>query len=195
MYVIKHIIKKTNGLKMKYIFTLLIITTSVLIAQVRSINYEELIKQYPQLKTYSSNVNAPTINDPNEPIQFDFTDYTDTELLLLDSLGVLSVLLDTTKAEEPVYFGYKFFNNSDKIAIFDNIPIPGDYRLGPGDQLIISIWGSTQFRSRHLINRDGDIFIDGVGQINLTRMDIINAENVLKEKFGEVYSTMKGKNP
>ena len=66
MYVIKHIIKKTNGLKMKYIFTLLIITTSVLLAQGRSINYEELIKQYPQL---SPSVVNKTVTQQRLPAQ------------------------------------------------------------------------------------------------------------------------------
>ena len=93
------------------------------------------------------------------------------------------------------YFGYSFFNTPNKFKIFDNIPIPGNYVLGPGDQLIISIWGNAQFRSRHLINRDGEIFIDGVGQVNLSGMDIATAENILVEKFGELYSTLKGKNP
>ena len=93
------------------------------------------------------------------------------------------------------YFGYSFFNTPNKFKIFDNIPIPGNYVLGPGDQLIISIWGNAQFRSRHLINRDGEIFIDGIGQVNLSGMDIATAENILVEKFGELYSTLKGKNP
>ena len=146
---------------MKNLLTLLFITTSILIGQSGSINYEELIKQYPQLKAYNSNKNALIKKDLNQPIQFDFTDYTDAELLMLDSLGVLSTLLDTGKVKEPVYFGYKFFNTPDKFAIFDNIPIPGNYRLGAGDQIIISIWGETQFRSRHMISRDGNIFIDG----------------------------------
>ena len=188
MYVIKHIIKKTNGLKMKYIFTLLIITTSVLIAQGRSINYEELLKQYPQLSSYSSN-NTPLQKTPTQSTDFYFTDYTETELLMLDSLGVLEVLLDTVGTKEgSLYFGYNYFNDRDKIAIFDNIPIPTNYRLGPGDQLSISIWGTTQLRSRHMINRDGDIFVDGIGQVNLTGMNITTAEYLLKEKFSEVYS-------
>jgi hypothetical protein len=126
---------------MKNILTILFIITGILIAQSGSIDYEELIKQYPQLTTSNFDQNASIQKDPYQTIQFDFTDYTDAELLMLDSLGVLSILLDTIEVEEPVYFGYTFFNTPDKFAIFDNIPIPGDYRLGPGDQLIISIWG------------------------------------------------------
>jgi hypothetical protein len=82
---------------MKNLLTILFITTSILIAQSGSINYEELIKQYPQLKANNSIKNASIKKDPDQPIHFDFTDYTDAELLMLDSLGVLSALLDTIK--------------------------------------------------------------------------------------------------
>ncbi len=177
---------------MKKLFTLLFLITSILTAQGRSISYEELIRQFPQLPISNLNKNALI----QKSTKFDFSDYTETELLMLDSLGVLETLLETPEpVERPVYFGYNFFNAPDKFVIFDNIPIPGDYRLGAGDQLIISIWGATQFRSRHLISRDGDIFIDGVGQVNLAGLDIRTAEKILEERFSEVYSTLKGKRP
>ena len=180
---------------MKYIFASLFFITSILFAQGESVNIEDLIKQYPQLSNYAAQNTSYQQKDLTNKSEFYFTDYTEQELLMLDSLGVLSFLLDTTKIEGPVYFGYKFFNTPNNFTIFDNIPIPGNYRLGPGDQLIISIWGATQLRSRHMINRDGDIFIDGVGQVNLAGMDILAAENVLQERFSEVYSTLKGKRP
>ena len=180
---------------MKYIFTSLILITSILFAQGESVNIEDLIKQYPQLSSYAAQSTSYQQKDLPNNSEFYFTDYTEQELLMLDSLGVLSILLDTTKIEKPVYFGYKFFNSPENFAIFNNIPIPGNYRLGPGDQLIISIWGTTQLRSRHMINREGDIFTDGVGQVNLAGMDILAAENVLRERFSEVYSTLKGKRP
>jgi len=180
---------------MKYILASLFFITNILFPQSESKNIEKLIKQYPQLSNYGAQNTSYKQKDLTDNSEFYYTDYTEQELLMLDSLGVLNILLDTSKIEEPVYFGYKFFNSPENFVIFDNIPIPGDYRLGPGDQLIISIWGATQLRSRHMINRDGDIFIDGVGQINLTGMNITTAENVLKERYGAVYSTLKGKNP
>lgn len=185
---------------MKKIFATTLFVISFIIAQSGSVDYKELLKQYPQLSSYATNKfgslkKYPSQNNPTQNTQFDFSDYTEEELLMLDSLGVLSTLLDTIQVEEPEYFGYNFFNTPDKFAIFDNIPIPGNYRLGAGDQLIISIWGATQFRSRHLINREGDIFIDGVGQVNLAGMEITTAENMLRERFSEVYSTLKGKKP
>ncbi len=180
---------------MKYIFPIFFIITNSLFAQLGTADFEELLKQYPQLSGYATKKVTSLQKDPTQKMEFDFSDYTEDELLLLDSLGVLSTLLDTAKTIEPTYFGYKFFNNPDDFAVFDNIPIPHDYQLGPGDQLIISIWGTTQLRTRHMINREGDIYVEGVGQINLAGVSISNAENVLKEKFSEVYSTLKGKRP
>ena len=180
---------------MKKLLIPIFLIFSIIFAQTGSADYDELLKQYPQLSTYSSDNNYSNQNYLTQNEQFDFTDYTESELLLLDSLGVLNTLLDTIEVEEPMLFGYDFFNTPDKFAIFDNIPIPGNYRLGSGDQLIISIWGATQFRSRHMINRGGDIFIDGVGQVNLAGLDISTAAEILKERFSEVYSTLKGRNP
>ena len=180
---------------MKKILIPIFLIFNFIIAQTGSANYDELAKQYPQLSAYNSNKDISNQRNLYQTTQFDFTDYTDSELLLLDSLGVLSTLLDTIEVEGPAYFGYDFFNTPDRFAIFDNIPIPGNYRLGSGDQLIISIWGATQLRSRHMINRDGDIFINDVGQVNLTGLDINSAENVLIDRFSQVYSTLKGRQP
>ena len=70
---------------MKKIFTLLLLCTSITIAQSGSLNYEELVKQYPQLSAYKSNKYGTVQKDPSQTTQFDFTDYTDAELLMLDS--------------------------------------------------------------------------------------------------------------
>lgn len=181
---------------MKKIFISISLLFYFLFGQSGASNLDELKENYPQISTYKTNNYDYTSNVNQNNEIFDFSDYSDNELLTLDSLGVLWFLLDTTIVlEEIPYFGYEFFNNPDKIAIFDNIPIPNNYVLGPGDQLIISIWGSTQMRSNHMINRDGDIFVDGIGQINLSGLDIKSAEGLLRERFSAVYSTLKGKRP
>ena len=62
------------------------------------------------------------------------------------------------------HFGYDFFTLRDSIPIWDNLPMPPSYRLGPGDEIIISMWGETQLRSSHTIGRDGMIYIERVGK-------------------------------
>lgn len=180
---------------MKKLIVLAVTSFHFIFAQSGATNIEELLENYPQINTYRSNTTYYSA-DQQSSEKFDFTDYSDAELLTLDSLGVLWFLLDTTIVEEEIqYFGYEYFNNPNKIAVFDNIPIPNSYVLGPGDQLIITIWGSTQIKSNHLINRDGNIFVDGIGQVNLSGLDLGTAEAHLHDRFSEVYSTLKGDNP
>ena len=40
--------------------------------------------------------------------------------------------------DKDIYFGYNFLEND--INFFNNIPTPSDYKLGPGDEILISIW-------------------------------------------------------
>lgn len=85
-------------------------------------------------------------------------------------------------------FGYKYFQRD--INFFDNIPAPQDFRVGPGDELIISLWGETNLRDTFTINKEGFIFYENVGFINLSNKTIDEAEKHLISKLSEIYSTL-----
>ena len=103
---------------------------------------------------------------------------------------------DVEKTEKTLkYFGYNFFTMRDSIPIWDNLPLPSSYRLGPGDEIIISLWGETQLRSSYFIGRDGMVYIERVGQLNLTGKSMEQAGSYLEKQFQKVYETLKGSNP
>ena len=77
------------------------------------------------------------------------------------------------------HFGYDFFTMRDSIPIWDNLPMPPSYHLGPGDEIIISLWGETQLRSSYTIGRDGMIYIERVGKISLADKSINQAKTYL----------------
>lgn len=93
------------------------------------------------------------------------------------------------------YFGYSFFTKRQEINIWDNLPPSADYILGPGDELIINIWGDTQLNSKHLIDKYGKIFIDKIGLVSINGLSIENAYEVLKKRLGRIYSTLLGDSP
>ena len=66
-----------------------------------------------------------------------------------------------------------------------NLPTPSNYFLGPGDELVISIWGETQIRSNFTISRDGKIFDPKVGLLNLSGKTIEEASSYLKINMEE----------
>ena len=89
------------------------------------------------------------------------------------------------------YFGYNYFRKD--ISFYDNIPTPADYRLGPGDEIIISLWGESNSREKMTINKDGMIYYENIGFINLSNKTLKSAELLLIEELSRIYSTLKDK--
>lgn len=111
---------------------------------------------------------------------------------LLEESKPVEILSNNFKGETQKYFGYDYFKND--ISFFDNIPTPPDYKLGPGDELIVSLWGETNYRNNMVINKDGMIFFDNIGFISLSNQTLQSAELILKEELSKIYSTLNDKN-
>ena len=93
------------------------------------------------------------------------------------------------------YFGYDFFTRRDTVSFWENLPTPANYLLGPGDELVIFLWGETQLRETYTISRDGKIYDEKVGLLNLTGKSISEARQYLKDQYGRIYATLNGKTP
>jgi len=87
------------------------------------------------------------------------------------------------------YFGYDYFRK--QINFYDNIPTPQDFKLGPGDEVIISLWGETNLRKKFTINKEGLVYYENIGFINLANKNIEDAESVLKDELSRIYSTLR----
>jgi len=93
------------------------------------------------------------------------------------------------------YIGYDIFTQRDTIPFWQNLPIPQNYSLGPGDEVITSLWGETEFTSSNIINRDGQIFLENIGILNLSGKNVDEAKEYIISKYSKVYSTLIGDNP
>lgn len=97
-----------------------------------------------------------------------------------------------TEVEEPVQsqvFGRNIFTNRNlTFAPSENLPTPEDYKLGPGDEVIIDIWGNNQATIRQTISPDGTINIPDIGLVSLNGMTIKQADAYMKRKLGQIYS-------
>ena len=87
------------------------------------------------------------------------------------------------------YFGYSYFDKN--INFFDNIPTPENYLLGPGDEILISLWGEQNSQESFKINKDGMIFYENIGFITISNMSLSQAEQDLKKIFKKIYSTLE----
>lgn len=87
-------------------------------------------------------------------------------------------------SNEPLkYFGYDYFLNYPSLFLpRQNVPIPSDYVLGPGDEIKIILFGNQNKKYNLQINREGDIFIPEIGPISVAGLTF----NDLRETINQI---------
>ena len=176
---------KQPSIILKKLFLILIIISfqiNSIIGQSIS-DFNRLKKQY---ENFLNDQNKTIINEDLDQNNYD--DLPDEELIDLEDVEDL-------KDIGLKFFGYDFFLSKDSLLIWNNLPVPSSYSLGPGDEIIISLWGETQLRESATIGRDGLVYIERVGQLSLTGRTIEEAEKYLVKQFQKVYETLKGARP
>ena len=81
-----------------------------------------------------------------------------------------------------------FTSRNLTFAPSSNLPTPSNYVLGPGDEVIIEIWGTNEATIRRTISQEGTINIPNIGLVNLNGMTIRKADAYMKKKLGQIYS-------
>ena len=89
---------------------------------------------------------------------------------------------------EPEVFGRNIFRNKGlNFAPSENLATPRNYRLGPGDEVIIDVFGRNQTTVRGKISPEGSINVDILGPLYLSGMTIEEANKYLKKRLSHIY--------
>lgn len=70
-----------------------------------------------------------------------------------------------------------------------NTPIPDNYVLGPGDQVVVDIYGASQNTLIHTISPEGTITVTGYGPIYLSGLSVAGAQKKLRNTLGSRYKS------
>ena len=76
-----------------------------------------------------------------------------------------------------------------------NLATPVDYHLGPGDEVIIDIWGTNQATIRDNISPDGYINIEDIGLVYLNGMTVSEATDYLRKELNRIYAGIDSEKP
>ena len=115
--------------------------------------------------------------------------YKDYNISFNDSLSLDSLYQEPEKAGKKV-FGRDIFNN--KNLSFEpqmNIATPQNYVIGPGDELIIDIYGATQESNTLTVSPDGDIVVPDFGPIHVSGLTVSAAQSRIRGKLGSYYQS------
>ena len=111
-----------------------------------------------------------------------------------DSLGVLG--LDTIalrrlseRLRRPRVFGLDVFRRTTTLFTpMQNGPVDENYRIGPGDELVLILTGQVEAAYSLPVTRDGFVIIPLAGQVYAANLTIGQLREVLYTRLGRVYS-------
>ena len=122
-------------------------------------------------------------NDINE------LDKDDNSIDNVEDLSIESTSIDSKLSS--IHFGYEIFSGDpEAFQASDFGALDPNYNIGPGDQIIVMLWGESQFRQEFTVNREGYVFVPDVGQVFVNGLDLKSLEIKFFQILSKVYSTL-----
>ena len=136
------------------------------IGQTREGIKEELDKALEMDKNISIEGSLEKEENGDELSEKDEDEFVEDTKELEDNKDAEDEVLANKKKDTAYYYGYNAFSGDPEIfqkSIQESID--QDYLIGPGDEIIIMLWGETEFNKSYSVTRDGYLFIKNVGQV------------------------------
>ena len=87
----------------------------------------------------------------------------------------------------PLY-GHNLFDRvPTTFAPLDRVPVTGDYALGPGDEILLRVWGQIDFNARLVVDRGGEVFLPKVGALAVAGLRYEQLSDYLRTAIGRVF--------
>ena len=98
--------------------------------------------------------------------------------------------LDDSKTLNP-YFGYDVFRQDPALFQASSVgAVDPDYLIGPGDEIIVMLWGETQFRVVLIVDREGFVFVPEIGQVFVNGLNLNLLESKLYRVLSQAYASL-----
>lgn len=96
---------------------------------------------------------------------------------------------ETTGKLLPV-FGASLFDNPQNYAGDSAVAAPGEYLIGPGDEVRVQIWGAVDFTGTQTVDRNGLVTLPKIGTVNLSGVQVKDLEATLRKQVATVYTNV-----
>lgn len=156
---------------------------------------EQTTGRRPQ-RSDRENPDDPTLSERDRTrLQQARTDAYNNELdaFLPDSMGYFTndyeQFVEDEEEGKIKVFGRNIFNN--KRLTFEpnmNIATPDDYRLGPGDEVYVDVWGASQQRFECTVSPEGVINIKNFGPVQVSGLTVAQTNARLRSTLGARYA-------
>ena len=135
-------------------------------------------------------------NSPTSPVESNYDAPQNLNRALPDIQPAEKINPNDTIPPGKRIFGQDFFSRENlTFAPNVNMPTPANYVLGPGDEVIIDVWGDSELNVRYTITPDGYITVPGLGRIQLSGKNVDQATRLIRNEFSSIYSDLNSSQP
>ena len=154
---------------------------------------QDLDQQYPGLQSSGANQSVPNFRDQaglpaSRAQQLAVRQEEDLALLNNSPPTEFQRMVQASVGRMlPVYGDSLFRVVPSTFAPMRQTPVPSNYVLGPGDQLVIRIWGQINFNSQVTVDRSGSIYLPQVGEVHVAGLQYSQVQQHLHDALARVY--------
>ncbi|HEY3988868.1 MAG TPA: SLBB domain-containing protein [Acidobacteriaceae bacterium] len=87
----------------------------------------------------------------------------------------------------PIYGAKLFLQSPSTFAPVDQVPVTSNYVVGPGDQLLIRVWGQMNFNAEVTVDREGMVYVPHVGGIHVGGIPYTDLQQQVRDAVGRIY--------
>ena len=132
---------------------------------------------------------AVPFQDTDQAVMLPFSQALEAELAAQMSEALLP---DTVPGDSVGFFGADFFTLDDGVFTPPSFgPVPEDYRLGVGDEIIVNAWGAIEFQETRVVDRDGSVILPGGGKIMCAGRTLGQVSQDVRRNLARSHSTIK----
>jgi len=103
--------------------------------------------------------------------------------------GEFQKFVEAATGRQLPLFGASFFATAaDSFTPVDNVPVGGDYTVGPGDEIVLRAWGAIDVDYRTTVDRNGLLNLPKVGSFSVVGVKASELEKHLRAQIGRIYT-------
>jgi len=87
----------------------------------------------------------------------------------------------------PIFGASLFESVPTTFAPMDRVPVTADYLIGPGDEILLRVWGQVDLNLRLQVDRGGAVYIPQVGNVVVSGIEFRQLPEYLRSQLGRVF--------
>jgi len=135
-------------------------------------------------KARRSDVSEPEFNE--EPSRGKPVPSQIEKLVSADEIVAATEILDEKPTRTLTQFGYNYFQNLSLLPQID-VQVNSDYLVGPGDSIVVTVWGSIEGNYELVVNNSGEVVLPKVGPIGVAGLPFGKLSSVFRVHLAKVF--------